>query len=120
VWNKQEEKEYGGREWRVGDVVGCLLSFPPTTTPTSSSGTIRYYLNGDDLGVAFDNVVVEGIKGYYPAISLEEGEVVRVNIGGAPFRFLPPTTQQGKNQPPKVRWTRRRRNNSDSSSNSNG
>lgn len=87
-WNG-ESSDYG-QAWRAGDVVGCLLDL--------DLGTIRYTLNGEDLGVAFENIDF-GIRtvggdssskeGMFPALSLEEGEAARVNIGDRPFMYLP-------------------------------
>ena len=62
-------------------------------------GRLSYFLNGQPLGVAFEGLPLSS-KGageedariptlvrYYPAISLDEGEALRVNIGTRPFAF---------------------------------
>jgi hypothetical protein len=37
-----------GRHWKNGDVVGCYIDL--------EKGTISFSLNGDDLGIAFENI----------------------------------------------------------------
>ncbi|KAJ4966187.1 hypothetical protein NE237_018036 [Protea cynaroides] len=63
-WNK-EAKTYG-QSWVVGDILGCCM----------------------DLGLAFDNVrkMAPGL-GYYPAISLSQGERCNLNFGAHPFKY---------------------------------
>ena len=60
---------YGVR-WKSGDVVGCLLDL--------ELREMRFYLNGQDLGPAFQNFILADI---YPAISLNVRQCVRVNLG---------------------------------------
>ncbi|CAM9355733.1 unnamed protein product [Pylaiella littoralis] len=95
-WN-EGSSEYG-EAWKVGDVVGCLLEINGAAQTASMSFT----LNGKDMGVAFDGVklaparkatdkvALEGEPGFFPALSLEEGEAVTVNLGQAPFVHAPP------------------------------
>ncbi|KAL0349951.1 UNVERIFIED_CONTAM: E3 ubiquitin-protein ligase RKP [Sesamum radiatum] len=76
-WNK--EAEYG-QSWVVGDVIGCCVDL--------DSDEILFYRNGISLGVAFGGVrkMVPGL-GYYPAISLSQGERCELNFGGRPFKY---------------------------------
>ncbi|KAL5198175.1 hypothetical protein ABZP36_001687 [Zizania latifolia] len=77
-WNN-EPKPYG-QLWAVGDVIGCCISL--------DAGEISFYRNGNFLGVAFDGICKVGPrKGYYPAISLSEGERCHLNFGSHPFRY---------------------------------
>eukprot|EP00940_MAST-03C_sp_MAST-3C-sp2_P000372 g372.t1 len=70
-----------GRRWKCGDVVGCLVSFGTNVC------TMRFYLNGSDLGVAF---TVNDVTGnLYPAASINMGQSLKFNIGTEPFRHFP-------------------------------
>ncbi|XP_071735461.1 E3 ubiquitin-protein ligase RKP [Rutidosis leptorrhynchoides] len=93
-WNLNAEAY--GQSWVVGDVIGCCIDF--------DNDEISYYRNGASLGVAFDGIrkMVPGL-GYYPAISLSQGERSDLNFGPRPFRYpihdfqpiqLPPSTNQ--------------------------
>jgi Kip1 ubiquitination-promoting complex protein 1 len=69
------------KTWATGDVIGCAIDM--------DNGTITYYRNGKSLGVAFDNVRVHGPGlAYFPALSLSYVEVVMLNFGGLPFRYV--------------------------------
>ena len=58
---------YSSTRWNVGDVIGCSIDCD------AESGTeMRFYLNGEDLGVAFRHVSVGA--GIMPAASLSHGE----------------------------------------------
>jgi len=83
--------------WKAGDVVGCLLSITPSSSLvniTSSSSDINmvarmsFTLNGEYLGDAFD-ITLDRNDGFYPALSLEDGEAALVNIGQRPFIHHP-------------------------------
>ncbi|KAF8404516.1 hypothetical protein HHK36_009401 [Tetracentron sinense] len=77
-WNK-EAKTYG-QSWVVGDVIGCCIDL--------DQDEILFYRNGVSLGVAFDGVCKMGPGlGYYPAISLSQGERCELNFGARPFRY---------------------------------
>ncbi|XP_072990880.1 E3 ubiquitin-protein ligase RKP [Typha latifolia] len=77
-WNK-EPKSYG-QSWVVGDVIGCCIDL--------DADEISFYRNGVSLGVAFDGIRKMGPRiGYYPAISLSEGERCDLNFGSHPFRY---------------------------------
>lgn len=73
-----------GRRWRLGDTVGALIDMDLLE--------VRFYLNGEDLGQAF-----EDFSGYdiFPALSLNVRQCVRLNFGQ--YKFLhPPDELDGK------------------------
>ncbi|EPS67096.1 hypothetical protein M569_07680, partial [Genlisea aurea] len=76
-WNKEAEPY--GQPWVVGDVIGCCIDL--------DSDEISFYRNGVPLGVAFGGIqkLVPGF-GYYPAISLSQGERCELNFGAVPFQ----------------------------------
>ena len=81
-WNK--ENEVYGLQWKVGDIIGCCLDI------TFGYVDIMYYLNGDVLGSAFfiprdENSSIT----YYPVVSLEAGEKMKLNIGQMHFKHMP-------------------------------
>lgn len=77
-WNK-DQRTYG-QSWVVGDVIGCCIDL--------DVDTISFYRNGVSLGVAFDGIrKMEPGVGYYPAISLSEGERCDLNFGSRPFKY---------------------------------
>lgn len=88
-WNGEEDEDDGpeyGTVWKAGDVVGCMID--------ATAGTIQYTLNGENLGIAFQKLSLPEDKegtggGYFPALSLEQGEAVIVNPGlsGKPLRY---------------------------------
>lgn len=77
-WNRSD-KPYG-QSWVVGDVIGCCIDL--------DCDEISFYRNGVLLGVAFDRVRKMGPGlGYFPAISLSQGERCDLNFGARPFKF---------------------------------
>lgn len=77
-WNK--EAEHYGQSWVVGDVIGCCIDL--------DHNEISFYRNGVSLGVAFHGIRKMGPGvGYYPAISLSQGERCELNFGGRPFKY---------------------------------
>ena len=85
-WNVTSE--IYGRRWRAGDVVGSMLDV--------ARREIRFWLNGQDMGKAFTNVVIterdglDGeVEGLRPAASLNTGQKAFFNFGHVPFSFLP-------------------------------
>lgn len=77
-WNT-DQRAYG-QSWVVGDVIGCCIDL--------DTDTISFYRNGVSLGVAFSGIRKMGPRvGYYPAISLSEGERCDLNFGSHPFRY---------------------------------
>jgi len=95
--NDNNDNNDGGtntRPWKEGDVVGCLYD--------SAKGTVHYYLNGTDLGIA---VTVESTIApstskqivpprLCPVWSMDEDEIISVNIGPN-FKFTP-TSSDGE------------------------
>ncbi|KAI3451086.1 hypothetical protein Pfo_007751 [Paulownia fortunei] len=77
-WNKEAEPY--GQSWVVGDVIECCIDL--------DCDEILFYRNGISLGVAFGGIrkMVPGL-GYYPAISLSQGERCELNFGGHPFKY---------------------------------
>ncbi|XP_031385849.1 E3 ubiquitin-protein ligase RKP isoform X2 [Punica granatum] len=77
-WNKEEEPY--GQSWVAGDVIGCCIDL--------ENAKISFYRNGTSLGVAFCGIRrMEPGAGYYPAISLSQGERCEFNFGARPFRY---------------------------------
>ena len=72
------KKDYG-KLWDKGDVVGCCLDL--------DKRTMSYYLNGEFLGVASDDIDVGENHAYFPACSLSEGEKCVFNFGQTPFVY---------------------------------
>lgn len=60
-----------GIGWRCGDIIGAAIDLDHCS--------ISYYLNGDLLGVAFEQIVADE---FYPAISLATDQSCRVTFGG--------------------------------------
>ncbi|CAA0839183.1 E3 ubiquitin-protein ligase RKP [Striga hermonthica] len=77
-WSK-DANPYG-QSWVVGDVIGCCIDL--------DRDEVLFYRNGISLGVAFAGIrkMVPGL-GYYPAISLSQGERCELNFGGHPFKY---------------------------------
>ena len=79
---KRHEDNVYGKAWRMGDVVSCLADL--------DAGALRYWQNGEDLGVAFEGVNVE--ETWYPAVSLSSNQQCRFVFGnpGDVFRHKMP------------------------------
>jgi hypothetical protein len=83
-WNGTNEVY--GSSWEPGSIVGCELYL------SGGVATISYSLNGLFFGNAFviDRLSeVDSFVSYYPALSVEEGEKLTINIGHRPFRHQP-------------------------------
>ena len=80
-WNKINEVY--GLQWTVGDIIGCSIDI------SKSYVDITYYLNGDMLGNAYLIPRSQHSVTYYPVVSLEEGEKMKLNIGQRGFKHLP-------------------------------
>ncbi|XP_023543397.1 E3 ubiquitin-protein ligase RKP isoform X2 [Cucurbita pepo subsp. pepo] len=77
-WNKEAERY--GQSWVVGDVIGCCIDL--------DRNEISFYRNGISLGVAFSGIRKMGPGiGYFPAISLSQGERCEINFGAHPFKY---------------------------------
>jgi hypothetical protein len=74
--------EYG-LEWKEGDVVGCLWR---------TDGSVQYFVNGADQGVAFGGACVGGPphdrRPVVPAVSLNFGEAIEVRLNRTEFRHF--------------------------------
>lgn len=74
-----------GEKWKAGDVIGCLLDL--------TTCEMTFFRNGINLGVAYSEFkfnTSDKKSGLMPGISLERGEIIRVNLGHQPFAY-PPT-----------------------------
>ncbi|KAF4321035.1 hypothetical protein G195_005801 [Phytophthora kernoviae 00238/432] len=82
-WNGSKDEAYADDEsWSKNDVIGCLLDL--------EEGTVTFTRNGVDLGVAYCNVkCLSSDKGFFPAISVEQTEILLVNIGSQPLLYQP-------------------------------
>lgn len=74
--------------WKSTDVIGCCIEI------TSSSSNMKevkmsYYINGVSLGNAFELIDIPIDQIFYPAISLEDGESMLVNIGQDNYQYFP-------------------------------
>lgn len=90
VWNgpacRQFDNDYG-KKWAVNDIVSCLFSW---------DGEVSFWLNGENLGVAFENMNPE-IE-HYPGASLAMDQHCCFNFGGEkPFRYWMPEGYIGVN-----------------------
>ncbi|KAK1948183.1 putative E3 ubiquitin-protein ligase HERC1 [Phytophthora citrophthora] len=75
-----------GEKWRAGDIIGCLLDL--------TTREMTFFRNGVNLGVAYSELkcsVDDKRSGMMPGISLERGEIIRVNLGNQPFAYPPAT-----------------------------
>ncbi|KAK9727664.1 hypothetical protein K7432_001647 [Basidiobolus ranarum] len=87
AWSDGYPIPYGGvNSWSEGDILGALLDM--------DYGLIRFYLNGVDLGSAFEFSARQLLRfeeegGFYPAISLTSFQHIKVNFGKEPFRYPP-------------------------------
>ncbi|RHY34166.1 hypothetical protein DYB32_004179 [Aphanomyces invadans] len=71
-----------GDKWKAGDIIGCLLNLDDLE--------MRFFRNGVDLGVAYSNLTLiasDARAGLMPGISLERGEIIRLNLGHRAFAF---------------------------------
>ncbi|CAB3399073.1 unnamed protein product [Caenorhabditis bovis] len=66
-----------GKEWKVGDVVGCFLDLNDRTISFSLNGELLLDPSGSEM--AFDNVVCG--DGLVPAMTLGSGQRGRLNLG---------------------------------------
>lgn len=77
-WSKDAEPY--GQSWVIGDVIGCCIDL--------DDDQILFFRNGVSLGAAFHGIRKMGPgAGYYPAISLSQGERCDINFGARPFRY---------------------------------
>lgn len=78
IFHNGEEIVYGQyQKWKAGDTLGCWCRFEKSNETIE----IGYVLNGNDLGVAFNlSSKSDDLSRYFPAISLNLGEVVDMNF----------------------------------------
>jgi ryanodine receptor 2 len=74
-WHQGAEQY--GREWKIGDVVGCFLDLNDRTISFSLNGELLLDPSGSEM--AFDNIVP--IEGFVPAMTLASGQRGRFNFG---------------------------------------
>lgn len=75
--HKSESKVYRGeRNWREGDIVGCLLQ----------SGVISFSLNGTDLGPAYESTPDRIL---FPAASCNPKEILELRLYRSEMQFMP-------------------------------
>ncbi|RLN48103.1 hypothetical protein BBJ28_00014755 [Nothophytophthora sp. Chile5] len=86
-WNDGKDEQYAADDvWAKNDVIGCLLDL--------EEGAIAFSRNGVDLGVAFRGVKsLAESQGFFPAISVEQTEILLVNIGAQPLLYQAPGYQ---------------------------
>ena len=74
IFHNGKESSYGEKDvssgWKKGDVIGCLYDF--------TNGSIEFSINGHGFGKAFE---IEKSELLYPVFSLNEKEIVGMNIG---------------------------------------
>ncbi|XP_032527023.2 ATP-dependent RNA helicase Ddx1 [Danaus plexippus] len=69
-----------GEAYGKNDVIGCLLNL--------NNGDIRFYKNGQDLGLAFKLDQSRRSDCYFPAVVLKNAEI-SFNFGNTPFKYPP-------------------------------
>ncbi|XP_065827958.1 uncharacterized protein [Oscarella lobularis] len=83
AWNSQPKVHLGGKDygkrWQEGDVLSCLLD---------STGTVSFWLNGENLGEAFQGIDTDDV--WHPALSLCTEQQCSLNFGYEPLRYEPP------------------------------
>lgn len=73
-----------GEKWKAGDIIGCLLDL--------NTQEMTFFRNGVNLGVAYSEFkcsLEDKRSGMMPGISLERGEIIRINLGHHPFAYPP-------------------------------
>ncbi|KAK9762029.1 hypothetical protein K7432_012615 [Basidiobolus ranarum] len=88
AWSSGYPIPYGrGDAWKEGDILGAYIDM--------NCGIIRFYLNGVNLGIAFEFTesqlehFVNDEGGFYPALSLTSFQHISMNFGQKPFRYPP-------------------------------
>ena len=114
VWHDGIERPYGKGRWSVGDIVGVFVEVSAekamgakqkgaskrgreSTSEPVNSLSIGFSLNGVYLGDAFLSVRNTECpsNNFYPVISVESDEAVRLNIGQRPFQFYRESISEG-------------------------
>ena len=73
------KKKAYGKIWDKGDVIGCCIDM--------DKHEMSFYLNGEFLGTASDDVDVGENNAYFPACSLSKKEKCVFNFGQTPFMY---------------------------------
>ena len=76
-WHGQHA-EYG-KLWDVGDIVGCCIDI--------DNQKIEYFLNGEKMGIAFENIPKGKNFAYFPGLSLSQGEKCIFNFGQKKLKY---------------------------------
>ncbi|GMR59737.1 hypothetical protein PMAYCL1PPCAC_29932, partial [Pristionchus mayeri] len=66
-----------GKEWKIGDVIGCFLDLNDRTIAFSLNGELLLDPSGSEM--AFDNVMIG--EGLVPAMTLGSGQRCKLNFG---------------------------------------
>lgn len=78
IWH-DVDVDYGAM-WEIGDTLGCYID-------VNESTKMHFSLNGVNMGEAFCVSALPDGQYYFPALSLEGGEIAIVNIGQHPFKY---------------------------------
>lgn len=76
-WNVSTHKY--GEAWLSGDIIGCTIDM--------EEGSICFYRNGKNLGVAFEKISIGPGIVYFPTVSLAFTENLTANFGTTPMRY---------------------------------
>ncbi|XP_011504327.1 PREDICTED: E3 ubiquitin-protein ligase RNF123 [Ceratosolen solmsi marchali] len=76
-WNVSTHKY--GESWLSGDIIGCTIDM--------EEGTMCFYRNGKNLGVAFSKISMGPGIVYFPTVSLAFAENLTANFGTTPMRY---------------------------------
>lgn len=76
-WHAGKEKY--GISWDIGDVIGVCINL--------EDRVIEYYHNGDNLGIAFENIPFGENIAYFPAASFSKSGNVVYNFGGTNMAY---------------------------------
>ena len=87
---ESEDEEEEEESWKEDDVVGCLLSIESIEGDDSRKKVeIGYYLNGVKVNPGFQFTVSNESAVFFPALSIEEQESIRLNLGKDIYKFPP-------------------------------
>lgn len=78
TWHK-EQKDYG-KMWDIGDIIGVTIDL-------NEGNKIEYYLNGEKLGEAFNNVTTGPNVAYFAGASMSKEEKMSFNFGIKEFKY---------------------------------
>ena len=78
TWHK-EQKDYG-KMWDIGDIIGVTIDL-------NEGNKIEYYLNGEKLGEAFNNVATGQNVAYFAGASMSKEEKMSFNFGIKEFKY---------------------------------